>query len=91
MTHVVAKPCLDCKYTECVVVCPAECFHEGVRMLYIHPDDCIDCEACVPACPENAIFHEDKLPTEWSPFRDLNATMARQCATITSRRAATTD
>ena len=91
MAHVVAQPCLDCKYTECVVVCPAGCFHEGVRMLYIHPDDCIDCEACVPACPANAIYHEDKLPVEWSPFRDLNATMARQCATITSRRAATTN
>ncbi|MCG8583677.1 MAG: ferredoxin, partial [Pirellulales bacterium] len=45
MTHVVAQPCYDCKYNECVVVCPADCFREGARMVYIHPDDCIDCEA----------------------------------------------
>lgn len=47
-------------------------------MLYIHPDECIDCEACVPECPEKAIYPEDRLPEEWAPFRDLNATMARQ-------------
>jgi ferredoxin len=51
-------------------------------MLYIHPDECIDCEACVPECPKDAIFQEDKLPEEWIPFKDLNATMARQSATI---------
>ncbi len=78
MAHVVAEPCCDCKHTDCVVVCPVECFHEGPRMLYIHPDECIDCEACVPECPEEAIYHEDRLPADWAPFRDLNATMARQ-------------
>ena len=57
MTHVVAKPCFACKYTDCVVVCPVECFYEGEQMLYIHPDECIDCEACVPECPVDAIFH----------------------------------
>ena len=62
MTHVVAEPCFDCKYTDCVVVCPVECFYEGEKMLYIHPDECIDCEACVPECPVEAIFHEDNLP-----------------------------
>jgi ferredoxin len=55
-------------------------------MLYIHPDDCIDCEACVPECPVQAIFHEDRLPEEWLPFRDLNAAMARQCNAIRQRR-----
>lgn len=55
-------------------------------MLYIHPDECIDCEACVPACPENAIFHEEELPAEWRPFRDLNAAMARQSRPIRKRR-----
>ena len=59
MTHVVAEPCFACKYTDCVVVCPVECFYEGEKMLYIHPDECIDCEACVPECPVEAIFHED--------------------------------
>jgi len=82
MTHVVAQPCCDCRYTDCVVVCPANCFHEGRRMLYIHPQGCIDCESCVPACPADAIFHEDRLPPEWVPFRDLNATMARQSPSI---------
>ena len=50
MTHVVAQPCVGCRYTDCVVVCPVECFYEGERMLYIHPEECIDCEACVAAC-----------------------------------------
>ena len=48
MTHVVCEPCFGCKYTDCVVVCPVECFYEGEKILYIHPDECIDCEACVP-------------------------------------------
>ena len=64
MTHVVAEPCSGCKYTDCVVVCPVECFYEGEQMLYIHPEECIDCEACVPECPVEAIFHEDNLPEE---------------------------
>jgi ferredoxin len=86
MAHVVAEPCIGCKYTDCVVVCPAVCFHEGPQMLYIHPDDCIDCEACVPECPKDAIFHQDHLPEEWIPFKDLNATMARQCVRVSNRR-----
>ena len=76
MTHVVAEPCFGCKYTDCVVVCPVECFYEGEQMLYIHPDECIDCEACVPECPVEAIFHEDNLPEEWKDFTALNAEMA---------------
>jgi len=86
MAHVVAEPCLDCKYTDCVVVCPAECFREGARMLYIHPAQCIDCEACVPVCPSGAIFHEERLPRVWIPFKDLNATMALQTPPITRRK-----
>jgi len=78
MTHVVAEPCWGCKHTNCVVVCPTECFHEGPRMLYIDPQECIDCEACVPECPVEAIYREDQLPGEWIPFKDLNATMSRQ-------------
>ena len=52
MTHVVTKPCDGCRYTDCVVVCPVECFYEGETMLYINPDECIDCEACVAECPD---------------------------------------
>mgnify|MGYP003573211377 CR=1 FL=1 len=55
-------------------------------MLFIHPDDCIDCEACVPECPAQAIYHEDHLPEELLPYRDLNATMARQCEAIHGRK-----
>ena len=58
MTHVVAEPCFACKYTDCVVVCPVECFYEGDQMVYIHPDECIDCEACVPECPVEAILSD---------------------------------
>ena len=86
MTHVVAEPCFGCKYTDCVVVCPVECFYEGEKMLYIHPDECIDCEACVPECPVEAIFHEDNLPEEWKDFTALNAEMAPQCEVITEKK-----
>jgi ferredoxin len=77
MTHVVAEPCFACKYTDCVVVCPVNCFYEGDKMVYIHPDECIDCEACVPECPVEAIFLEDNLPPEWKEFTALNAEMAK--------------
>lgn len=86
MTHVVAEPCFNCKYTDCVVVCPVECFYEGQSMLYIHPDECIDCEACVPECPVEAIFHEDNLPGEWADYKALNAELATQCPVITEKK-----
>ena len=86
MTHVVAEPCFACKYTDCVVVCPVECFYEGDKMLYIHPDECIDCEACVPECPVEAIFHEDNLPADWKDFKELNAEMATQLPVITEKK-----
>lgn len=76
MAFVVAEPCSGCKYTDCVVVCPCECFREGEQMLYILPEDCIDCAACVPECPVEAIFYEDDLPEEWAAFKELNARMA---------------
>jgi len=78
MAHVVTESCFGCKLTDCVAVCPVDCFYDGKQMLYIHPDQCIDCEACVPACPEDAIYRTDRLPAEWRPFVDLNATMAGQ-------------
>jgi ferredoxin len=73
MTHVVCEPCFACKYTDCVVVCPVECFYEGEKMLYIHPDECIDCEACVPECPVEAIFREANVPAKWDQYIALNA------------------
>jgi|SRR5688572_26608688 ferredoxin len=86
MAHVVTAPCFGCKYTDCVVVCPAECFYEGEKMLYIDPDDCIDCYACVPECPVQAIFQEDDVPEQWHEFIALNAEMAPQSPPITMKR-----
>src|SRR5262245_4940686 len=86
MAHVVAEPCFDCKYTDCVVVCPVDCFYEGPQMLYIHPEECIDCEACVPECPAEAIFHEDNLPEERKEFKTLNDEMCPQYQVINSKK-----
>jgi ferredoxin len=86
MAFVVTQPCFGCKYTDCVVVCPCDCFHEGEKMLYIRPDDCIDCGACEPECPVEAIFHEDAVPEEWRDFIALNAEMALRHPQITVRK-----
>jgi ferredoxin len=73
MAYVVCEPCRDCKYTDCVVVCPSECFYQDGSQLYIDPVDCIDCEACVPECPVEAIFQDTSVPTQWTEFIQLNA------------------
>jgi ferredoxin len=62
MTHVITEACIDCIHRSCVKECPVDCIYEGARALYIQPDECIDCGACVPACPEDAIYHEEDLP-----------------------------
>ena len=77
MAHVVTEPCFGCKYTDCVVVCPAECFHEGEQMLFIDPECCICCDACVPECPVEAIYAEDNVPEEWQGYVALNAEMVK--------------
>ena len=76
MTYIVAEPCIKCKFTDCVDSCPVDCFYEGENMLVIHPDDCIDCGACEPACPVNAIFDEDSLPDKWNDYLEINARLA---------------
>ena len=86
MTHVVTKACDGCRYTDCVVVCPVECFYEGATMLYINPDECIDCEACVPECPVEAIFHEDDVPDDMKEYTQINADMSPQSPSITERK-----
>jgi len=73
MAHVVTAPCAGCKYTDCVVVCPMECFYGDERQLYIDPIDCIDCGACAPECPVNAIYLDDDVPTRWAEYTQLNA------------------
>ena len=72
MAHVVTAPCHDCKYTDCCVVCPVECFYQDDEMLYIDPVDCIDCEACVPECPVEAIFSDANTPAQWTSYIQLN-------------------
>jgi len=72
MAHVVTANCNDCKYTDCCVVCPVECFYQDENMLYIDPDECIDCEACVPECPVQAIFSQDDVPDQWTSYVQLN-------------------
>ena len=86
MAFVVTEPCFGCKHTACVVVCPVECFHEGDGMLFIDPECCTDCNACVAECPESAIFHEDNVPPEWHDYIALNAEMSAVCPSITERR-----
>lgn len=86
MPHVVCEPCVDCKYTDCVVVCPVDCFREGERMVYIDPEVCIDCEACVPECPVEAIFLDENVPEEWHHYIELNAEMAAKCEPITEKK-----
>ena len=72
MSHIVAEPCIKCKYTDCVAVCPVDGFHEGVNMLVIDPEVCIDCGLCPPECPVSAIFAEEDLPEKWSAFIEIN-------------------
>ncbi len=73
VTYVIAEPCMDVKDTACVQECPVDCIYEGDRMLYIHPEECIDCAACEPACPVEAIFYADDVPEEWKEFTSMNA------------------
>jgi NAD-dependent dihydropyrimidine dehydrogenase PreA subunit len=76
MTYVIAEPCIDILDKSCVDVCPVDCiyFDEGEdRMLYIHPEECIDCGACEPVCPVEAIFEESALPAQWREFLEINA------------------
>ena len=85
MTYVVTESCIKCKYTDCVDVCPVDCFHEGPNMLVIDPDECIDCTLCVAECPVEAIFAEDDVPIEQRPFIALNAELAKAWPSITEK------
>ena len=91
MTYVVTDNCIKCKYTDCVEVCPVDCFHEGPNFLAIDPDECIDCTLCVPECPAEAIFSEDDLPPELEHFLDINAELAPGWPVITKMKPAPDD
>ncbi len=86
MPYVVAEPCIKCKYTDCVEVCPVDCFYEGPNFLVIHPDECIDCGACEPACPTKAIFPEESLPPQWTEYVALNARLSQTWPNITDKK-----
>ena len=73
MTYVIALPCVDVKDRACVDECPVDCIYEGNRMLYINPEECVDCGACEPVCPAEAIFYEDDVPPEFAEYTGINA------------------
>lgn len=91
MTFVVTEQCIKCKYTDCVEVCPVDCFYEGPNFLVIHPDECIDCALCEPECPVNAIMSEDSLSEEQQSFKALNANLSKTWPNITVKKDAPPD
>lgn len=86
MTFVVTDNCILCKYTDCVEVCPVDCFHEGPNFLVIDPDECIDCTLCEPECPAGAIVADDDLSEEQMVFLDINAELSRKWPVITEQK-----
>jgi len=86
MTYVVTDNCIRCKYTDCTSVCPVDCFYEGPNFLVIHPEECIDCDACVDACPAKAIFNGDDLPEEMAQFVKLNEELSKIWPNITEQK-----
>ena len=76
MAFIVTESCIKCKHTDCVEVCPVDCFYEGPNFLAINPDECIDCGLCEPECPVDAIFAEDEIPAGQENFIELNQELA---------------
>src|SRR6056300_1393094 len=85
MTFVVTENCIKCKYTDCVEVCPVDCFHIGPNFMVIDPDECIDCTLCEPECPAEAIFAEDELPEGMENYIELNEELSREWPVITEQ------
>jgi ferredoxin len=91
MTFIVGENCIRCKHTDCVSVCPVDCFYEGPNFLVIHPDECIDCALCIPKCPVNAIYAEADLPADQAEFIDLNRELSTQWPQLRKQKAALPD
>jgi len=85
MTYVVTENCIKCLYTDCVEVCPVDCFHIGPNFMVIDPDECIDCTLCEPECPAEAIFAEDELPEGTEKYIELNEELSREWPVITEQ------
>ena len=83
MTHVVTESCIKCRYTDCVDVCPVDCFKKGPNFLVIDPEECIDCAVCIPECPVNAIYAEEDVPDDQKDFIALNAELSKSWPNIT--------
>ena len=91
MPYVVTEACIKCKYTDCVEVCPVDCFYEGENMLVINPDECIDCGVCEPECPAEAIYSEEDLPPGQDQFKALNAELAKKWPVLSEKKPAPAD
>lgn len=91
MTYVVTENCIKCKYTDCVDVCPVDCFREGPNILVIDPDECIDCTLCVAECPVEAIYAEDDVPEGQEQFIELNAELSKEWQPIIEKKDAPAD
>ena len=91
MAYVVTENCIKCKYTDCVEVCPVDCFHEGPNFLVIDPEECIDCMLCVPECPVDAIVADDDLAEEQKEFIKLNADLSLEWPVLTVKKEAPAD
>ena len=91
MTYVVTESCIKCKHTDCVDVCPVDCFREGPNFLVIDPDECIDCAVCVAECPVNAIYAEEDVPDDQRDYIQINRDLAQTWPVITKSIAALPD
>jgi len=91
MPHIVTESCIRCKFTDCVDVCPVDCFREGPNMLVIDPDECIDCAVCIPECPVEAIRAEEDVPADQRGFIQINADLAKSWPSITKTKMALPD
>lgn len=86
MTYVVTESCIKCKYTDCVEVCPVDCFYEGPNFLVINPDECIDCGVCVPECPVEAIVADNELCEDQQPFAEINKRLSTSGWSVITKR-----
>ena len=91
MTHIVSESCIKCRYTDCVDVCPVDCFRQGPNFLVIDPDECIDCAVCIPECPVEAIFAEEDVPEDQKEFIEINAELSKIWPSITRAESALED